>query len=130
MSFAVSDVFPSAKLLPAVFMAFWRLASVNTGNCFCGTAAISMTSTHVNANRATPEPIGPFRQQGRGADGSQAGQCIELARAVAQFFDRHAQLLQDRDVQIRQRLFGVPDIPAAANPRRLSSDQENRQIIM
>src|SRR2546426_12791168 len=105
MSLAASDVLPEARLVPTAFIAFSRLASVNTGYCFCGAAATCIMRKHTNAKKTTTGMIESVPPQESCRDNRlQIGERIELARAVTQLFDRHAQPLQDCDVQIGQRL--------------------------
>src|SRR5216684_240384 len=55
----------------------------------------------------------------------------EPAGAVAEFFGRHAQILEDRHMKVRERRpFRMSHVPAAFDPRVLAADECDRQVVV
>src|SRR2546426_12686007 len=61
---------------------------------------------------------------------SEVGESVELVCAVPEFVNPAPQLLQDRNVQVRQWLLRVPDVAATGHAGCLSTHHGDRQVVM
>ena len=58
-------------------------------------------------------------------------QLVERPGGVAELVDVHAQLVEQRDVQVRQRrALRIADVAVARDPGRLAANQRDRQVVV
>src|SRR5258708_37342342 len=104
------DAFAATNACPTVFIADTKCSAVKMGYAFsCAAAGARLearpNTTSSTARRPTPRGVDARRRLGR------IGERRQPAGAVAEFLDRHAKRLEDRQVQVRERRpFRMPHV--------------------
>src|SRR2546430_13237652 len=83
---------------------------------------LSRSAAARHATRSIPRPVQATRR-------SEIGEPFELAGAVAEHVNRDPQLLQNGDMQVRQRLLRVSDVAAARSEEHTSELQSQSNIV-
>src|SRR5262245_32204968 len=121
----------AAKFGPTIFIVSTKFSGVKIGYFVCAARVAAPTMIPSAATRIATNKPERWGRSAMAQPGLDIGQAIDLAGAVPERLGTHAQLLQQREVQIRERgTLRIANVAGAPDPRGFATNHRDRQIVV